>query len=116
MAANDEFPRGETLQTYVVGSTASIIFPAITGISWVLTDFEFHIVDNAGAIAENVFIIDGGVVIWTDELLTTGVNAPDDFSVSGAKIVGTSGNYLELLFGGSAPNTIERIVASAYMI
>ena len=42
MAANDEFPRGEVLSSGVVtnGTAAAITFPAIPGISWVLTQVD----------------------------------------------------------------------------
>ena len=108
MAANDELPRGWSLNAFNTGTTAVIVIPAVQNIIHVLDTIAFRLTDNLAAISENAFVLDGATVILTFQLFAPTVQIPDDIQWNGP-LAGSVATSLTIEFGGSTANTIEEI-------
>lgn len=113
MAASDEFPRGLTLSSGVVSGTASVTFPAVAGIAWVLDEIDAVVYNQlASSLVSSVGVLGGitlGIVIAGDGSSSF---TSDTFSWSGA-IAFPLGTAVQVGFSG--PST-ELITAHAYPI
>ena len=84
MAANDELPRGLTLNSLQNGTgvAAQIVFPATPGIAWVLTHVDFTWLQNPST-NTGCFIQVNGEVIGMIALDPSANTGKDSFSWDG---------------------------------
>lgn len=119
MAANDEFPRGLTQTSApAFGAVASVTFPAVPGISWVLTNVDATVYSNVASTgyAEDAAINGAPVSIM---VISNGSPAPSDGSLS-PSFKGPQafppGTAVTVALSGNAPGYAQILQATAYPI
>ncbi len=119
MAANDELPRGATLNNTATGAPASVTFPAAPEISWVLTSITADMnLGLAAAPASSPIQVTGGITLQPLELsIPTGSPAyTKDSDTWTGSIQGVIGEALTVAFEFSAAGLSETLTVEAYPI
>lgn len=118
MAANDDFPRAQTLSADPgTNAQAVITFPASPGIEWVVEEIDWAAYATGETIAQS-----GNIIVITNQLtlevgkffvIATGGLQMNPGSWSG-QIPGGVGNSLVVAFSGGISGGNEFITANAY--
>ena len=111
MAANDELPRGLILATGP-SSLASVTFPAVTGIAWVLTAINALIGESGAPGTTAVSISVNGT--WYGAIWLNAANQ-GDFQWSG-QVAFAAGAAVVVQFNAAIAGWTELLVVSAYPI
>lgn len=120
MAAADELPRGVTLGSNPgVNGQASVTFPAIPGLAWVLTAVNWY----AWALGETlnqqavVEVLSGSNTLVLDSaILIPDTNLQKDSGSWQGQYPGPASNALEVAFSSGLSGGSEILTATAYPI
>jgi len=118
MPASDEFPRGLSLAGQASNAALSLTFPAIPGISWVLTDIDLS-VTSTNTTTE---IMCSATDQASRPYITFGVSEATSTSYgTGAgswagKVCYPLGSAVTISIGGIAANVLQTLHATAYPI
>jgi hypothetical protein len=120
MPANDEFPRGLTLKNQpAAGGQASITFPAIPGIQWILTEVNVSSI-VVGGLGNNIGLTCDVSAIQTLFFLAAPVSTPAWTLGPGGswtgKIAPPVGQGLIVEISGGVPNWGAFLEATAYPV
>lgn len=124
MSAEDELPRGLSLSNSQnqTGVAASVVFPATSGVSWVLSAATAIVTSQGSSVATfpTIEVLDGATVIWSNFMAAEGgagtVSAQDERDIP-AGLESAAGNALTVQFSIVAPASIsQNISATAYPI
>lgn len=118
MAANDEFPRGPTLSNQSSGGQASVTFPAVPGLSWVLTDIDA--IAASGSTGNYAFsvvtsIAPSAPIGFVSFGVGSAVQSSDEWTWSG-QLCAPIGELLIVEFSAASAVVVQTLNVSAYLI
>ena len=114
MAADDEFPRGLTLTNNSAGGDASVTFPAVPGIAWVITAASLFF-QTVGAASISADLTINGTKYGPAAIDNT-ANTVAEVSFPGDKLAFPPDTAVTVTSDAGVAGIYQTIVATAYPI